>query len=306
MEAAEGTPLRPVTTQVVAPAAVPRLSLDGGVHLRCLAGGYHGNADPLAATISAACPVLLLHLRLDAQADGVLTALPSAFNGFLFVIEGSVLAGGAAPDAAAPDAAGSGDGGDGDGGATEALHATAGAEGLLQLPPGGDTLRLRNPSPDAPAMLVLALGRPHRKPYFKCARRHAPSARPVRAPRPRSCLSTPPPPLPCACPCTRTHPPLRSTQPTRSPAICPIPGRYVGYGGGLIHRSLSEVEAAMSEYESDPKRYGRRAVAAALGEASLPEVDMSAYTLVSGFQSNGGEMMERPAEAVARFAYAAK
>ena len=53
----------------------------------------------------------------------------------------------------------------------------------------------------------------------------------------------------------------------------------------------------MADYEADPKHFGR---AAAKAEA---QVDMSAYKLVPGFQSDGGEMMERPAGAIARFAY---
>ena len=228
-DAPVGTPLRAVRTQVVSPTEVPRVSLEGGIHLRCLAGGYAGTKDTLAE--SATYPILLLHVRLEPQADGLLKELPSLFNGFLWVLEGSVLAGGAVAPA--------------DEGMANAAQATAGAHGFLRLPPGGDVLRLRNPSSDGRAMVMIGLGRPHRSPYYK----------------------------------------------------------YVGYGGGLIHRSVEEVQAAMDEYEADPKNFGRRA-AKATGTAK--DVDMSGYRLVPGFQSDGGEMMERPPEALARFAYCHK
>jgi hypothetical protein len=58
------------------------------------------------------------------------------------------------------------------------------------------------------------------------------------------------------------------------------------------------VQAAMDEYEADPKNFGRRAA-----KDTAKDVDMSGYRLVPGFQSDGGEMMERPPEALARFAY---
>ena len=55
----------------------------------------------------------------------------------------------------------------------------------------------------------------------------------------------------------------------------------------------------MAEYEADPINFGR----AAAGTAAK-EVDVSAYKLIPGFQDNYGEMMERPATAVARWTYA--
>ena len=73
----------------------------------------------------------------------------------------------------------------------------------------------------------------------------------------------------------------------------------MGYGGGLIHRSVDEAMAAMAEYEADPLGYGR----AAAGAAAAAAVDTSGYELVGGFQSDGGEMMERPAGVTARFTY---
>ena len=45
-EAPEDAPLRPVTTQVVKPGDVPRVTQEGGVSLRVLAGTYRGCADP--------------------------------------------------------------------------------------------------------------------------------------------------------------------------------------------------------------------------------------------------------------------
>lgn len=227
MNAEEGTPLRPVTTQVVLPEAVPRVSIEGGVNIRVVGGSYLGSEDALARSVSH--PVLLLDIRLDPAADGSLTELPAEFNGFVWMIEGSALVGDG-------DSTGTAE-------STEAVSVITGEKGLLFLPPGGDVLRLRNSSADERARLFIGLGRPHRKPYFK----------------------------------------------------------YVGYGGGLIHRSLQEVEASMSEYEADPKNFGREPAA-----DKAKEVDMSKYVLVSGFQSDGGPMMERPPEAKARFAYAKK
>ena len=67
--------------------------------------------------------------------------------------------------------------------------------------------------------------------------------------------------------------------------------------GGLIHRSVEEVEAAMAEYEQDPKGYG-------LAATGVPQTaDFSHLELTGGFQSNDGDMMERPAGISARFKY---
>ena len=70
--------------------------------------------------------------------------------------------------------------------------------------------------------------------------------------------------------------------------------KYVGYGGGFVSRSVAGVEAAMSEYERDPRAFGRTTAAA-------PSTDH--LNLVGGFQDDDGPMMERPAETVARFVY---
>ncbi|KAL1507236.1 hypothetical protein AB1Y20_008085 [Prymnesium parvum] len=218
MNSPVGTPLRPVSTQVVQPSEVPRVVLEGGLKLRVLSGSYKGTADMLAP--SSAHPTLLLHGRLDPNADGSLTELPADFNGFLWVVEGSLVAGNPSD---------------------KVEEVSAGERGLLHLPPGGSVLRLRNASSAKRATFVIGMGLPHRKPYYK----------------------------------------------------------YVGYGGGLIHRSLPEVEAAMSEYEADPKNFGRSAAGAKEGT-----IDTSEYVLLSGFQSDGGDMMERPKDVVARFAYA--
>ena len=50
----------------------------------------------------------------------------------------------------------------------------------------------------------------------------------------------------------------------------------------------------MRAYEKDPRAFGRTTAAA----PSTEHLD-----LVGGFQDDGGPMMERPAEAVARFVY---
>ena len=70
--------------------------------------------------------------------------------------------------------------------------------------------------------------------------------------------------------------------------------KYVGYGGGFVSRSVAGVEAAMGAYERDPRAFGRTTAAA-------PSTDH--LDLVGGFQDDGGPMMERPAETVARFVY---
>ena len=225
MEAPVGTPLPPVTSQVVAPGDVPRdvSGAEAGLLVRCLAGEYRGCANPLAAT--SRHPVLLLHVRVEPQADGTIGPLPSDFNGFAWVLDGEALLG------------------DGEG----AVHATHSAErGLVLLPPGGDVLRVRSlPSAERPAQIFIGLGKPHRRPYIK----------------------------------------------------------YVGYGGALVHRSVDEAMSKMSEYENDPKNFGRAAAGAASSRAdALGEME-SRYELVGGFQSNGGEMMERPEGVAARFKY---
>ncbi|KAH8047070.1 quercetin 2,3-dioxygenase [Aureococcus anophagefferens] len=71
--------------------------------------------------------------------------------------------------------------------------------------------------------------------------------------------------------------------------------KYVGYGGGFVHRDAAGVEAAMAEYERDPRHYGRAAAGATRA------VDTSHLDLVGGFQDNGGPMLERPDGVVARF-----
>ena len=70
--------------------------------------------------------------------------------------------------------------------------------------------------------------------------------------------------------------------------------KYVGYGGGFVSRSVAGVEAAMSEYERDPRAFGRTTAVA----PSTEHLD-----LVGGFQDDDGPMMERPAGVVARFTY---
>lgn len=221
--AAEGAPLRPLAAQVVAPADVPRIVQPDGLALRVLAGSYRGAADPLAATVTH--PVLLLHVQLPPGGRCSLADLPVDFNGFAWLLEGSAEVGG------------------GPGAESGAVRlAEPGEHGLALLPPGGDVLALTNARVDAPAQLLVAFGRPHRRPYFK----------------------------------------------------------YVGYGGGFIHRSVGEVEAAMAEYESDPTNYGRGAAAARAKPPAATAV-AERYALVPGFQSDSGEMLERPAGIVARF-----
>ncbi|KAH8098275.1 quercetin 2,3-dioxygenase [Aureococcus anophagefferens] len=68
--------------------------------------------------------------------------------------------------------------------------------------------------------------------------------------------------------------------------------KYVGYGGGFVHRDAAGVEAAMAEYERDP------ATARALARRAP---STSHLDLVGGFQDNGGPMLEQPDGVVARF-----
>ena len=70
--------------------------------------------------------------------------------------------------------------------------------------------------------------------------------------------------------------------------------KYVGYGGGFVARTVKGVEAAMADYEQDPRAFDRTTTAA-------PSTDH--LDLVGGFQDDNGPMMERPAGAVARFRY---
>ena len=226
-----GTPLTPVCSQVVSPAEVPRIVQPDGLLVRVVGGSYQGSQDVLAA--SSAHATLLLHVRVEPGVDGTLGPLPSDFNGFAWVLEGKVTVGG-------------GGGGGGEEAGEEAgngVEVEHGANGLVLLPPGGDSLRLRHSGgadSSGAAQVFIGFGRPHRKPYCK----------------------------------------------------------YVGYGGGLIHRSVEEAMEAMGEYEADPKGYGRNAAAGA-----AKEVDTSAFELVAGFQSNGGDMMERRQGIMARFKY---
>ncbi|KAG8456898.1 hypothetical protein KFE25_012688 [Diacronema lutheri] len=232
---AADAPPRGVRTQVLAPADVPRVTQDDGIAVRVLAGSYRGCADALAP--SSRHPVLVLHVRLPPGGAGALSPLPADFNGFVWQLSGAAEVGGHI-DAPPPGCARWGERPSSPR-AAPAVALSAGARGLAILPPGGDALRLANGAADAPVELLVALGRPHRAPYFK----------------------------------------------------------YVGYGGALIHRSVGEVEAAMCEYEKSPADFGR----AAAGADAAP-VDVGArYTLVPGFQADGGEMMERPADVVARF-----
>ena len=63
--------------------------------------------------------------------------------------------------------------------------------------------------------------------------------------------------------------------------------KYVGYGGGFVSRSVAGVEAAMSEYERDPRAFGRTTAVA-------PSTD---HLDLGGFQDDDGPMEERPAGA---------
>jgi hypothetical protein len=152
--------------------------------------------------------VLLLHVRVPPRASGAIGPLPHEYNGFAWMTHGAcAFGGGGAP-----------------------VVAETGAMGMVLLPPGGTELTVANEG-EREAIFVLALGQPHRAPYFK----------------------------------------------------------YVGYGGGFVHRSRKAVEAALAEYERAPTEYGR----AAAGAEARP-VSFDAYEMVSGFQDNDGEMFERP------------
>ena len=111
-----------------------------------------------------------------------------------------------------------------------------GPEGFLILPPGGEIITLDGCSQGAE--ILIAVGMPHRKPYFK----------------------------------------------------------YVGYGGGFVHSSEDRVIAEMSKYEQSPREYGRQAIMESDHAPKLvsAEILTSHLDLIGGFQSDEGDMMERP------------
>ena len=127
----EGVAPRPVSSSVGRPEDVPVVCEDN-LSLRVLVGSYSGATGPVAAALA----LVVLHGRVSGTAS--LGLLPPGYNGFIWVLDGSLAAGGAA--------------------------LTYGESGLGLLPPGGDRLRLTS---DAPCEFFLALGPPRRVAHYK-------------------------------------------------------------------------------------------------------------------------------------------
>ena len=125
----ENAPPRPVSSAVGRPEDVPVVCEDG-LSVRVLVGSYGGATGP----VSAALPLVILHGRVDGAA--ALGPLPSSYNGFIWVLDGTLAAGGAT--------------------------LAYGDRGLGLLPPGGDRLQL-----DGTSEFFLALGPPRRVPHYK-------------------------------------------------------------------------------------------------------------------------------------------
>ena len=125
----ENAPPRPVSSAVGRPEDVPVVR-DEGLAVRVLVGNYGGVTGP----VTAALPLVILHGRVDGAAT--LGPLPSSYNGFIWVLDGALAAGGAT--------------------------LTYGERGLGLLPPGGDRLRL-----DGSAEFFVGLGPPRRVPHYK-------------------------------------------------------------------------------------------------------------------------------------------
>ena len=103
---------------------------DEGLAVRVLVGSYGGVTGP----VTAALPLVILHGRVGRSAE--LGPLPSEHNGFIWVLDGALTAGGAT--------------------------LTYGERGLGLLPPGGDRLRL-----EGAAEFFVGLGPPRRVPHYK-------------------------------------------------------------------------------------------------------------------------------------------
>ena len=81
--------LRPCTTQVLQPKNVPLIVHEGGIQVRVLAGDYNGCGDPLAP--SSSHPVTLLHVNVDAGAQGALLPISPHYNGFVWHVRGGCI-----------------------------------------------------------------------------------------------------------------------------------------------------------------------------------------------------------------------
>jgi len=113
------------------PEDVPVVCEDG-LSIRVLVGEYGGATGP----VTAALPLLILHGRVTGAA--ALAPLPPGHNGFIWVLDGTLTAGGAT--------------------------LAYGDRGLGLLPPGGDRLQLES---EGPCEFFLALGPPRRVPHYK-------------------------------------------------------------------------------------------------------------------------------------------
>ena len=168
----DGAPVPAGCTQLVSPAAVPLRILPGGIAVRVLIGTLPDQGDggsPSTSPIQqrGSSPVLVLHARAAPGADATLK-VPAEMNGFLFVSDpdgGRVVVGPGDEDREDVPVGGA----IGTPGAN-ACHTYGGdlvGHQMATLPPGGTDLRLRNPSLEKPCELLIFLGIPCRKPYFK-------------------------------------------------------------------------------------------------------------------------------------------
>lgn len=128
----DDAPPRPASSSLAPPDRVPVVR-DGALSVRVLCGSYKGQAGPVVAALS----LVILHGRLEAG-TATLGPLPPGHNGFLWVLDGALEAGGVA--------------------------LSHGDRGLGLLPPGGDALRL---TATAPCEFFVALGPPRRVAHYK-------------------------------------------------------------------------------------------------------------------------------------------
>jgi len=144
MGAAEDAPLRPVSTDLLMPEQVPRLVQADGIGVRVLAGTYQGLSSPLRSAEHH--PILILHVRIRPASEGVVGPLTSAFNGFAWITAGGPCVFGK--------------------GSKSLAAAHMGGMGMVLLPPGGSDLHIQNEA-EIESELLIALGRPQRKPHVK-------------------------------------------------------------------------------------------------------------------------------------------
>ena len=233
-------------SQLVSPKNVPISRVDEGLVLRIL----HGRWDTGEGEVGSPAKqfgdqaVLLIHGKIRAGHESLLSRLPPEMNGGVFLLTyGDAKLGLGSSMSLTPSSAHS-ESSKRAGESSETFDPNSQFYGVLEatcnnvlalLPPGGQDLALHNMC-GADVEFLIFMGEPTRKPYYK----------------------------------------------------------YVGYGGGLIHRSRELVESAMAVYEQDPKGFGR--------DDSSADIDWSSYSLTSGFQASGGPALERKELYQARFA----